>query len=301
MEEPEIINEHETVNLEDEDDDHIEPRKEEEDFNDFHELEAKINIFKFAKLGESKELQKLLDLTLKKFRDEKSDKKNISLNNTKYKSKFDKFLNEPDDLGNSPQHYAARGGHLEVIRALDEKGANLQAKGQNDLKVAQFAARYGEDEHKVWECIKAIRDMEKPTIWKPLSRGLDLGEQDKYGYNILHHAIQNEHWRDEKDALAKSSEISVFKGSYIIKQLINLKEIKVGHSDAQENSTIHLALLHMKPEVVSFIFDRANGKEEKETKLREVLKQKNKSGKLPLHIACQSNIKDNAGSTRCFY
>ena len=237
-----------------------EAKKEIEDVN--NELEARMNVFKYAKLGKDEELKELLNKLSKKFKNEK----NISLSNKKYKSKFDKFLNEPDEQGNSPQHYAAKEGHYEVIGVLGDKGANLQAKNQNDLTVAQFAARYGEDEQDVWKCIKKIIEREKRTIMNPLGKGIDLGEQGNYGYNILHHAIQNDHWRDEKHVQNKQSEESAFKGSYIIQELIDLKEIKVGDSDKQENSTIHLALLLKRPEVVSFIFDRAEKSQKKSRK-----------------------------------
>ena len=283
------------MHLQDEDDeDPIETTEQEVEFN---ELEAKRTLFKFSKQGDSGKLENLLNIVLQKFKDEKQGTRNISISNNKYKTKFERFLNQRDERGNTPQHYAAKGGHLEVLRVLDEKGANLQAKGQNNLKVIQFAARYGENEKEVWKCIEGIREMEKPTIWKPLSKGLDIGEQDKYGFNILHQAIQNEHWRDKEDSSTKSDDRNQFRGSFIIKEILNLKDIKVGHSDFQENNTLHLALLHKKPEVAAFILGRAKGIPEKEKKLREVLKQKNKGGKMPLHIACQKSNTDDQGLT----
>jgi hypothetical protein len=125
------IVEHESVPVEDENEPHIEASKVEDDMN---ELEARRKLFKFSKLGEERieDFKQLLEKVLQKFKDE---------NNSKYKTKFDRFLNQKDDRGNTPQHYGAKGGHLEAIEVLDEKGANLQAKGQNDLKVIQFAAR----------------------------------------------------------------------------------------------------------------------------------------------------------------
>ena len=197
MEEPNSVTivDHESIPVDDEDDGHIEASKVEDDMN---ELEAKRKLFKFSKLGEERiaDLKNLLEKVLQKFKDE---------NKSKYKTKFDKFLNQKDDRGNTPQHYAAKGGHLEVIEVLDEKGANLQAKGQNDLTVIQFAARYGENEERVWKCIRMIIEMEKSTIWKPLSKGLDIDDQDKYGFNIIHHAIQNEHWKGSTESEKKEA------------------------------------------------------------------------------------------------
>ena len=100
-----------------------------------------------------------------------------------------------------------------------------------------------------------------------MSKGLDIDEQDKYGFNILHHAIQNEHWKGSTESDKKEGDKKQFRGSFIIEEILNLREIKVGDSDFQNNNTLHLALLHKKPEVFSFILDRAKRNPEKEKKL----------------------------------
>jgi len=88
---------------------------------------------------------------------------------------------------------------MEAIKILETHGANLQAKGHNGLKVVQFAARYGENQEKVWDCIDKIRELEDKKFWKGVSNeGFNLGEENKYGFNILHLAVQNEHWKDEE-------------------------------------------------------------------------------------------------------
>ena len=60
-----------------------------------------------------------------------------------------------------------------------------------DMKVIHFAARYGRDQEKVWKCICRIRKHEESHRWAQLVRTSSIGETDKYGFNILHHAIQN--------------------------------------------------------------------------------------------------------------
>ena len=75
-------------------------------------------------------------------------------NKTQKKIKLKAILNQKDDLGNTPQHYAARDGHADVLEHLIKNDADIEAQGQNDLKVFHFAARYGQDEEKVWECFK---------------------------------------------------------------------------------------------------------------------------------------------------
>jgi hypothetical protein len=95
--------------------------------------------------------------------------------------------------------------------------------------------------------------MEKSTIWKPLSKGLTIDDQDKYGFIILHHAIQNEHWKSSTESDKKEGDKKQFKGSFIIEEILNLRDIKIGDKDFQKSNTFHLALLHKKPEVFSFI------------------------------------------------
>ena len=253
--------------------------------NTLNMVEASRKCFRFSKTGEWKELEKLLVQLLSQLKHE--DKaRNLICHSNEYKIKLENFLNEKDKQGNAAAHYAAKGGHKEVIRILADYGANLQAKSQNNMNVLQFSAKYGEDEEKVWECIQRNIELENPTIWKPLRKGLDIAQKDDYGYNILHLAIQNEQWKYREGEEA-------YKGSYFIKEVIDLKEIKVGDTDLQDNTTLHLAMLYNKPEMVSFLLERSRGNPVKEKKLRECLEHKNNTGKTPLHIACQRSNKDN--------
>merc|ERR1711915_1101281 len=175
----------------------------------------------------------------------------------------------------------------------EREGANLQASGQNDMKVIHFAARYGKDQIKIWKCIKKIRDLETPSRWKPWKKGIDIDERDKYGFNILHHAIQNGRWEPLKtegflsQGDQTTSAASEIKDRPIIQEIIDLKEFKIGDCDKKDNNTLHLALLHGKPEVCILLYKRINGRKEKEESFLKALKQKNSTGKTPLHIACQ--------------
>ena len=87
--------------------------------------------------------------------------------------------------------------------------------------------------------------------------------------------MQNEHWQGNTGN---------FVGSYIIQEIINLPKIRVADRLIDK---ITLALLHQKPEVVSFMLKRAAERQGKEKKLLECLEKKNNAGRMPLHIACQ--------------
>jgi len=51
-------------------------------------------------------------------------------------------VNLPDYNGDTPAHDAARFGHLSVVRALVENGANVALRNHAGLTVADVAAQY---------------------------------------------------------------------------------------------------------------------------------------------------------------
>ena len=53
-------------------------------------------------------------------------------------------------------HHAAKAGNLEVCKRLVERGADLNAEGQDGMKILPFAARYGVEERAddVWKCME---------------------------------------------------------------------------------------------------------------------------------------------------
>ena len=55
-----------------------------------------------------------------------------------------KLSQETDDRLNTALHYAAKAGNLDACKLLGEKGANINALGQNKMTPLQFAARYGD-------------------------------------------------------------------------------------------------------------------------------------------------------------
>ena len=74
--------------------------------------------------------------------------------------------------------------------------------------------------------------------------------------------------------------------------MINRREIKVLDKDEQDNNALHLALIHGKPEVFTFLYNRAKERK-KGLNFMKAMKQINSAKKLPLHIACQKcNTRD---------
>ena len=249
---------------------------------------ARKNLFDFAKRGATEEL----NILLKKVEETYFD------NGKKFKD----FLDKTDELGNTPQHYAAREGHPNVIQTLAIFGADLQACGQEKMKVPFFAAHFGRDSDKVWECIDKIRELEdscRKSNWTILPKcgqskssepknPFHIGETDRNGFNILHHAVQNNLWSKEEGER--------FPGYRIIKNLINLQEIKVIDQDHNGNNILHLSLMHGKPEVFLFLKERAEDNSMKQVKLRQVTMKRNLSGKLPLHIAIEKEGSNREGN-----
>ena len=115
-----------------------------------------------------------------------------------------------------------------------------------------------------------------------------IGETDRNGFNILHHAIQNNLWSEKEGEL--------FPGFQVIKNLINVREIKVDDQDHNGNNILHLSLMHEKPEVFLFLKERAEDNSMKQVKLRQVTMKKNLSGKLPLHIAIEKEGSNREGN-----
>ena len=124
------------------------------------------------------------------------------------------------------------------------------------------------------------------------TKHVSFDSKDKFGFNILHNAIANEHWKGE------TQEDNEWKGHYIIKRILNLPVIKLGAMDHQKNNALHLAFVHKKPMFFSFVKERAGTEEKKKKKmpkLMECLFQRNSAGNTPLHLACRKKKTHNSG------
>ena len=180
-----------------------------------------------------------------------------------------KLSNEKDDKDNTALHYAAKAGNLDICKLLynDGKGTDIKAKGQYRMNPLQFAARYGSEkrQEEVWDCIKWI--MTKNNI-------VDITENDKYGFTILHHAIQNNNWK---------------RNPFVVSKLIEEKWFKITETDRQGNTSMHLAAQFDIKEgveghkILDIFLDNPNIPNED---VKHCIETKNLLDKTPLHIAC---------------
>lgn len=90
------------------------------------------------------------------------------------------LLNEKDNTGCSPLHYASREGHIRSLENLIRLGACINLKNNNNESPLHFAARYGR-----YNTVKQLLDSEKGTFI--------INESDGEGLTPLHIASQQGH------------------------------------------------------------------------------------------------------------
>lgn len=98
------------------------------------------------------------------------------------KSNLLQLLNEKDNTGCTPLHYASRDGHISSLRNLLRLGACINLKNNNNESPLHFAARYGR-----FNTVKQLLDSEKGTFI--------INESDGFGLTPLHIASQQGHAR----------------------------------------------------------------------------------------------------------
>ncbi|XP_052283272.1 transient receptor potential cation channel subfamily A member 1-like [Dreissena polymorpha] len=117
------------------------------------------------------------------------------------------LLNEKDDLGCTPLHYASKEGHLVAIDDLISLGAVINAKDNEKKSPLHFAARYG----RYNTCRRLLDSPMGPNI---------INETDGDGLSALHFAAENGH--------TKIIHLLMQKGAYVTR-------------DNMDNSPLHLA------------------------------------------------------------
>ncbi|GFR58682.1 transient receptor potential cation channel subfamily A member 1 [Elysia marginata] len=90
------------------------------------------------------------------------------------------LLNERDDFGCSPLHYASKEGHLLALDDLIRMGAVLNPKNNQKQSPFHFAARFG----RYNTCRRLLDSVYGPNI---------INETDGHGLTALHIAAQNGH------------------------------------------------------------------------------------------------------------
>jgi len=98
------------------------------------------------------------------------------------KGSLSDFLNEKDDTGCSPLHFASREGHIRSLENLIRLGACINLKNNNNESPLHFAARYGR-----YNTVKQLLDSEKGTFI--------INECDGEGLTPLHISSKHGHTR----------------------------------------------------------------------------------------------------------
>lgn len=88
------------------------------------------------------------------------------------------LLNEKDNSGCSPLHYASREGHIRSLESLIRLGACINLKNNKNESPLHFAARYGR-----YNTVKQLLDSEKGTFI--------INESDGEGLTPLHIASKH--------------------------------------------------------------------------------------------------------------
>ena len=164
------------------------PEKRVKSRTEFKENEVRKRLFQFVRSGKKDKLSDHLKHIQNHFQSSNANKMKM-------------FLNEADERGNTPQHYAAKAGLTDIFDLLTEYGADVNAKGQHDLSIVEFAARYGENEEKVWNFLEHYKQNHSKHFNTP---SLHIhNNQQGLNTNILHLAIQNEHWGKENSSSSR--------------------------------------------------------------------------------------------------
>ena len=218
-----------------------------------------------------------------------------------------KLCQSKDEWENTALHYAAKAGNLDICKILVSSGADLNATGQNRMKVLPFAARYGDEKRaaEVWECMSWIaKEMKKsvPTIIvsdlapkRSLSHRqsiklvklvkkkdevdlFEVHERDEYKFSILHHAIQNTNW---------------VTNPVVVQKLIATENFRITETDNQGNTCLHLAA-QLDKQTDDKIFDVFfNNSSISQDDISRCIEAKNNLGMTPLHIACNVGNQDS--------
>lgn len=205
-----------------------------------------------------------------------------------------------DEKENTALHGAAKAGNLEICQILVDRGADLNATGENGMKILPFTARYGDEKRveEVWKCMKWIVtetkkfDLKKQRksrrkkqsksneekiemqVQNPETEGVllfDAKDKDKYNFNILHHAIQNTNWA---------------KNPMVVQRLIETGKFPITDTDHQGNTCLHLAAQFDK-QGDDKIFDAFFESEQRvDAEITKCIKKRNDRGMTPIHIAC---------------
>jgi hypothetical protein len=131
-------------------------------------------------------------------------------------------VNVKDDWNETPLHFAAENGHVEIARLLLQNGAEVNAKSRWDMTPLQDAASHGHVD----------------ILHLLVENGANLEVQDNDGWRVLHYAARYGHLP-------------------FIQELISRYHVDINARDNDGTTALMLARMHLHTEVINFL--QSNG------------------------------------------
>ncbi|XP_030385455.1 transient receptor potential cation channel subfamily A member 1 isoform X2 [Scaptodrosophila lebanonensis] len=163
------------------------------------------------------------------------------------------LLNEKDNTGCSPLHYASRDGHIRSLENLIRLGACINLKNNNNESPLHFAARYGR-----YNTVRQLLDSEKGSFI--------INESDGMGMTPLHIASQQGHTRVVQLLLNRGAllhrdhtgrnplQLAAMSGyTETIELLHSVHSHLLDQVDKDGNTALHLATMENKPHAISVL------------------------------------------------
>ncbi|XP_058975803.1 transient receptor potential cation channel subfamily A member 1 [Musca domestica] len=172
---------------------------------------------------------------------------------TQSQAQLEQLLNEKDNTGCSPLHYASRDGHIRSLENLIRLGACINLKNNNNESPLHFAARYGR-----YNTVKQLLDSEKGSFI--------INESDGEGLTPLHIASQQGHTRVVQLLLNRGAllhkdhngrnplQLAAMSGyTETIGLLHSVHSHLLDQVDKDGNTALHLATMENKPRAISVL------------------------------------------------